>query len=169
MGEQALDPKDLLDRLRSEHQVLQWQPIPPDEMRTPTGEGRPDRSSLEYLHGHWALRDEYDPNDAGGGLRSRLVTVFGRLTFRVLRSYLQDERQLLSHVVRTNEALAQRCEELSVRVDQLSKDMIDRQVAEAENQTRLALWLDLAPSGAMPPAEPRPSTSRADRGPSASR
>ncbi len=162
MGEQALDPKDLLDRLRGEHQVLQWTPVPPDEMRPPTGPGRPDRSSLEYLHRHWALPEEYDPSAGGRGLRARLVALFGRLTFRVLRTYLQDERLLLSHVVRTNEALAQRCEELSVRLDQLSKDMIDRQVAEAENQTRLALWLHLAPPAAATGPGPRPSTARTE-------
>jgi hypothetical protein len=147
VGEQALDPKDLLDRLRSEHQVLQWAPVAPDEMRPPIGPGRPDRSSLEYLHGHWALPEESDPSTGGRGPRARLVALFGRLTFRVLRTYLQDERLLLSHVVRTNEALAQRCEELSARLDQLGEDMIDRQVAEAANLAELALWLQRDPQG----------------------
>ncbi len=106
--------------------------------------------------------------DAGGGLRSKLEALFGRLTYRVLRRYLQDERKLLSHMVQTNESLAQRCDELARRVDELDKDIIDRQVAEAENQTKLALWLHLEPPAVTAP-EPAGSTARAKGGPSSSR
>jgi hypothetical protein len=157
VGERAVDPRDLLDRLRGEHQVLQWQPLPPEEPRAPSGEPTSERSSLEYLHHHWALPDEYGPQDSGG-LRSRLEALFGRLTFRVLRPYLQDERRLLSHMVQTNEALAQRCDELARRVEQLSQEITDRQVAEAENQTKLALWLHLEPPAATVTGPPRKTT-----------
>jgi hypothetical protein len=113
-----------------------------------------DRSSLEYLHHHWALPDGYDTIGVGRGVRSRLVALFGRLTYRVLRTYLQEERALWSNLVQTNEQLAQRCDQLSVRVDELRRDMVDRQVAEAENQTKLALWLHLEPPAAITGAAP---------------
>jgi hypothetical protein len=42
-----------------------------------------------------------------------------------------------------NQALERRCDDLSLRCQQLNQDMIDRQAAEAANQAKLALWLHL--------------------------
>jgi hypothetical protein len=67
------------------------------------------------------------------------------MTFKVLGPYLREERELLAHLVRFNDALERRCNELSVRCQELNQDMADRQVAEAENQAKLALWLHLDP------------------------
>ena len=72
-----------------------------------------NRESLEYLHHHWALPDTFDPADGGSGVRGKVVSAFGRLTYRVLGRYLREERELLSHLVRVNEALEQRCDELT--------------------------------------------------------
>ena len=109
---------------------------------------RPGRSSedlLDYLHQHWALPDGVDPSLAAGSLEGRLVGLFGRMTFKVLGPYLREERELLAHMVRCNDALERRCNELAVRCQELNQDMADRQVAEAENQAKLALWLHLEP------------------------
>ena len=74
----------------------------------------------------------------------------------MLGTYLREERALLSHLVRVNEALEQRCDELTLRCEQLNQDMVDRQAAEAENQAKLALWLHLdSPSSVPDPVENR--------------
>lgn len=151
MGEPALDPEELLEQLKAEHHLLRWEPLPPEQVKR---EGRKEqvrsRESLEYLHRHWTLPDTFDPADAGPGLRGRIVALFGRLTFRVLGRYLHEERELIGHLVRVNEALEQRCDELTVRCEQLNQDMVDRQAAEASNQAKLALLLHLDP----PPGAP---------------
>jgi hypothetical protein len=130
--------------MKSDHQVLQWEPLPPADVRKRSeGSQVRNRASLEYLHRNWVLPDSFDPADAGGGMRGKVVAFFGQLTFRVLRRYMEEERDLLAHMVRVNEALEQRCDELTLRCQQLNQDMIDRQVDEARNQARLAVWLHL--------------------------
>ncbi len=139
-----LDPEALLERLRAEHRVLRWAPLPPEEMRRPTERSQSrSRTSLEYLHGHWSLPDGIDPAITGSGLKGRIIALFGRLTFRVLGPYLREERELLSHLVRVSDSLEKRCDELTLRCEQLNQDLVDRQAAEAENLTELALWLHL--------------------------
>jgi hypothetical protein len=141
-----LDPEALLARLKAEHRTLLWEPLPPEKQRrfTDVSQAR-NKASLEYLHHHWALPDSFDAASGGGGFRGKLVALFGRLTFRVLSPYLRDERALLSHMVRVNEALERRCDDLILRCEQLSYDMASRQADEAENQAKLALWLHLDP------------------------
>jgi hypothetical protein len=146
VGQPALDPQEFLEHLKAQHEVLRWEPLPPDDpARVKTTDQARTRSSLEYLHRHWTLPDAFDPADAGGGPRGKVVGLFGRLTFRVLGRYLREERDLLAHVVRVNEALERRCDELSLRCQQLGDDMLRRQAAEASNQAKLALWLHLEP------------------------
>jgi hypothetical protein len=144
VGQPPLDPRELLERLRSEHETLQWEPLAPDEARHTKDGPNSERSSLDYLHRHWALPDHFDPAEAGAGIRGRIVMLFGRLTYRVLGSYLRQERDLLAHMVQVNEALERRCDELTLRCRQLGEDFTDRQVAESRNLTELALWLNLA-------------------------
>jgi len=156
VGQPPIDPEELLQRLKEEHQVLQWEPLAPTTMaHQSVGESVRNRTSLNYLHHNWALPDTYDPADAGSGPRGRLVALWGKLTFHVLRRYLREERDLIAHMVRVNEGLEQRCDELSLRVQQLRQDVVDRQVAEAKNMTKLALWLQLdPPTTAAPTDEP---------------
>ena len=167
MGQSALEPEEILGRLKAEHQVLQWGPLPPDEVRRDKETDHSHRKkSLDYLHQHWAIADAFDPATAGGGPRGRVLGLFGRLTYRVLGPYFREERGLFSHLVRVNEALEQRCDDLTLRYQQLRDDFIDRQVAEAENQAKLALWLHLEG-----PGTPVPHTvekSRPDTGDTAS-
>lgn len=146
MGQPALDPEEVLERLKAEHRTLFWEPLQPNMIRrTKDNEQARNRGSLEFLHHHWALPDHFDPAVAGGGLRGKIVTLFGRLTYRVLGQYLRQERDLLAHMVRVNEALERRCDELTLRCQQLNQDFLDRQVAEARNLAELALWLHLEP------------------------
>ncbi len=151
MGEPALDPREFLEHLKTQHRVFFWEPLPPDDpAQFKELERTRIRASLEYLHHHWALPDSFHPGDAGTGIRGRVVGFFGRLTFRVLGRYLREERDLLAHLVRVSEALEQRCDELSARCRQLNDDMLSRQSAEARNQAKLALWLHLDPPPVVP-------------------
>jgi len=146
VGEQRIDSEEFLEQLRAEHQVLKWEPLEPTISRRPTTSDQVrSRSALEYLHSHWVLPDSFEPADAGRGMRGRIIGLFGRLTFRVLGRYLSSERDLLAHMVRVNEALERRCDELTLRCQQVEQDMVDRQVAEAANQAKLAAWLHLEP------------------------
>jgi hypothetical protein len=142
VGKPGLDPKEFLERLKEDHQVLRWEPLPPAQPNPSSG-GEQSRSggSLDYLHKHWALPDSFQAADAGGGVKGRLVGLFGRLTYRVLGRYFREERELLGHVVRISEALERRCDALTLRVQEMNLEMVRRQVAEAENQALLAAWL----------------------------
>jgi len=80
------------------------------------------------------LPDRPDPAETGGGIKGRFIHLFGRLTFRVLAPYLRQERELIARMVRTNDALAR-------RHDDLTEALMKRQVAEAENDAKLAAWL----------------------------
>ena len=140
MGQPALDPQDFLKHLKSENQVLHWEPLPPtDRNKAVPREQIRTRDSLEYLHQHWTLPDAFD-NDAGG-IRGKLIGIFGKLAFHVLGRYLREERELLGHIVRTSEALDRRCDELTMRYEELAEQVVNREVAEAANQARLAAWL----------------------------
>ena len=144
MEQSEFDPEEVLAHLKAEHRILTWEPLPPVKMRQyADGSQVRSRAALEYLHHHWALPDSFDPAAAGGGPKGKVVGLFGRLTYRVLGPYLREERELLSHLVRVNEALEKRCDELVLRCEQLNQEMVDRQAAEAENQAKLALWLNL--------------------------
>ncbi len=141
-----IDPQRLLEQLKAEHRVLRWEPLAPDSPKKASdGAYVGNRSSMEYLHAHWALPDAFDPSDAGSGPKGRVLELLGRLTYRVLGRYLREERELLGHMVRVNQSLERRCDELALRCQELSQAMIDRQVAEAANQVKLALWLNLDP------------------------
>ena len=156
MVKPAVDPEEYLQRLKDEHRVLRWAPLPPDDTRRSIKNDQAlNKSSLDYLHQHWALPDSFDAAAAGDGPRGKVVGLFGRMTYRVLGPYFREERGLLAHMVRINEALEQRCIELTLFCERLNQDMIDRQVAEAENQTKLAILLDVEA-----PREARPRTNR---------
>jgi hypothetical protein len=153
VGQPALDPEEFLDRLKAEHQVLRWEPLPPELPQRPS-ETDPtlSRDSLEYLHANWAdLPQTYDGAEESGGARGKVVDLFGRLTYRVLAPYLRKERDLLAHVIQVNEALERRCDDLTARFQHLRDDMLRRQADEARNQAKLALWLHLDPPTAATP------------------
>lgn len=137
MEDGELDPQELLERLHADKRALVWEPLAPSSWLI-TWRQRPmrDEEALEYLHRHWALPDGPDPVTFARGPRGRLVALFARLAFRVLGPYLRSERELLAHMVRMNDALARRC-------DELADTVAERQTAEAENDARLAAWLQV--------------------------
>lgn len=160
MGAPNVDPQEFLDRLRADHQVLRWEPLAPDAVRRPIDSHQvKSGESLEYLHRHWILPDAFDAAAAPPGVRGRLVRFFGRLTYRVLSPYFSQERDLLAHMVRVNDALERRCDELTGRIQQLNQDMVERQVAEARNQAALAVWLHAQPPAPSPAEDGAPSSS----------
>ena len=144
MEERALDARELIERVKAENRAARWMPLPPSELpasRTPMSE----EESLYYLHRHWILPDRPEPADSGAGIKGRVVHLFGRLTFAVLAPYLRQERELVARMVRMNEALARRC-------DDLAQAMAQRQLAEAENDAKLAALLNRAlPDGSSDP------------------
>jgi hypothetical protein len=152
----AIDPTEFLEQLKEEHQLLQWEPLPPPPPNQSIGvEQDRNRASLEYLHHHWQLPHAYGPVDTGGGAKGKAVGLFGRLTFRVLGRYLREERDLLSHVVQVSEALERRCDQLTLLIQQMHTEVLNRQVAEAKNQAVLAVWLHSrlpGPDGEVPAA-----------------
>ncbi|HZU80182.1 MAG TPA: hypothetical protein VE991_09730 [Acidimicrobiales bacterium] len=134
MDDGELDPRELLDRLHEDRRSLAWSPLPPSTSLSLLRQ-HPVRAeeSLAFLHGHWALPDR---PGGGRGPRALLGRLVGRIVFRVLGHYLLQERELLAQVVRTNETLARRC-------DDLATVMAERFAAQAENEARLAAWLDV--------------------------
>ncbi len=156
-GPGAVDPTEFLERLKADHQLLRWEPLPPPASGRSLGvEQERNRASLEFLHHHWQLPDTYAPEDGGAGLKGKVLGLFGRLTFRVLGRYLRQERDLVSHLVQVSEALERRCDQLTMLIQQLDTEVLDRQVAEARNQAVLAVWLHdrlpAGPTGADPTA-----------------
>lgn len=147
MEEGELDPRELLERLHADKRTLVWTPLAPAGNLV-TWRQRPmrDEEALEYLHRHWALPDQPDAAVAGRGLRGRLVAVFARLAFRVMGPYLRSERELFAHLVRMNDALARRC-------DELAEALSERQTADAENDARLAAWLQVHAEESSGPAQ----------------
>ena len=144
MGKPALDTEELLERLRAEHRLLWWEPLPPDTARSET---RTDQArspeSLAFVNANWQLPDGFEPTHGRRGLRGRVISAIGRITYSVLRPYFKAERDLLAHVVHINNALEARCDELTLRCDQLNHDMLARQAAEARNLSKLAVILHL--------------------------
>jgi hypothetical protein len=144
VGSPPIDPEELLQRIRTEHRALRWGPLPPDPVR-PGGVGEQVRSpeSLDYLHHNWMLPNSFE--DPGRpGLRAKVASRLGNFVYWVLGPYFRAERDLLSHVVRVNDALEKRCDELTNRILELRHQVADRQVAEARNQAELAVWLHQA-------------------------
>ncbi len=144
MGSTPIDPEELLQRIRTEHRALRWEPLPPDPVSTGgTGEQVRSQESLDYLHHNWMLPNTYE--DPGRpGLRAKLSARLGNFVYSVLGPYLRAERDLLAHTVRVNDALEKRCDELTNRMLELRHQVADRQAAEARNQAELAVWLHQA-------------------------
>lgn len=131
-GTGQLDPRELLERLRSEHRTLRWEPLlPSDDLlvwkRTPMH----DEVSLEYLHHHWMLPSSFAGRRTQGGIKERIARRLAGLVFRAMGPYLHAEQELMANLVRTSDSLARRC-------DDLARVITERQEAEADSQARLA-------------------------------
>jgi hypothetical protein len=84
---------------------------------------------LRYLHEHWVLPDRPGGSRAHASWRGWLRTLAARLVFSALGDYLTAERELLSRVVQTAEALARRLDALDGEVAELAAEA-SRQLAE---------------------------------------
>ncbi len=144
-----LDPRELLERLRNEHRTLRWEPLLPSDALL-RWQQRPmrDEESLAFLHHNWLLPDKFAPHQAGGGARERIARRFRGLVFRALQPYFHAERELVANLVRMNDSLAKRC-------DELAQVITERQVADAENQARLAalVYDSIAETGEDPASD----------------
>lgn len=147
MDDDGIHPAELLERLHEAKRRLLWEPMASvpllDDIRR-----RPVRAedALAYLHAHWALPDVPAP-PPGRGPRRLLLRILGRLSFRVLRPYLEAERALLANVVQTAELLAIRC-------DDLAGVLVEFQARHGQHDAELAAWLDEV-AGPKPEADDR--------------
>ena len=131
----AVDPRDILDRINEEHDSLRWEPLAPSSALDRWRQWPvKDDEALDFLHRNWTLPDQFATTSPMRGLRGRVLKLFARMTFRVLAPYLVAERELLANMVRLHDALAKRC-------DDISDEVARREVAEASNQAELAAWL----------------------------
>lgn len=127
-----VDPRELLERLRRQHDTLRWEPLlPSDDLYRLQERPMREEASLAYLHRNWSLPDSFSARTSGGGMKDRIARRLGGLVFRTMGSYLHAERELIANLVRMNDALAIRC-------DELTNVVAERQRADAENQAKLA-------------------------------
>jgi len=66
----------------------------------------------------------------------------GRFVFYAFRHYLQAERDLIGHLVRLNDDLAERCDELTEAHRELLDELDSRFADAATSQEKLATMLD---------------------------
>lgn len=108
-ADQPPSPPRLLERAPREHQAM-------SPMREST--------DLAALHRLWAdLHGAAAPEGAGGpaarGLRGKVVRQIGSVAADVSEPAQRADRALIGALIRTNDALAIRCDELSSRVVEL--------------------------------------------------
>ena len=129
--------RDVLEQLTQYHPPLHWAPLPPPEALERWNQ-RPLRAeeSLAFLHAQRTL-PAIGQAAAGRGLRGRLLRRLSHRMERILMPRMQQEQDLLSHLIHMTETLATRC-------DELTNALAAQQVLEAANQARLAGWLDAA-------------------------
>jgi len=160
MGSSAIDPQDIVRKLKEPGRGLAWMPLDPDPLIHSSAEQIHDRAPIEYLHANWAPEDAFDPAGVGRGIRGHAVARFGRMTYRVLGPYFRHQREVVAHLVQANEALEKRCDDLVRRQHQLEQAVIARQVAEARNLADLAAVLDAGMSDESGPAPDRDTFQR---------
>ena len=114
MSEHPVDSRELLQRIAARKGNEEWTPLPPDDLTDSLPPMQTD-AVVTALHDRWILPDRLSPGDAGRGWKRTILTPVGRLVFRVLAPYLRAERELLGQLVRSNDALARRCDELAAR------------------------------------------------------
>jgi hypothetical protein len=133
MSEEALDAREVMRRVRAAKRAEQWLPLLPEELDALRSPMRQD-PTLVALHDAWKFPDDLVPKRSGMAVKQRLVGPLRRIAYRVMAPYLSAERELLAGLIRANEALAERC-------DELARTIARRQSGEAENLAKLAAWL----------------------------
>jgi hypothetical protein len=106
-----------------------WAPSPrPDPLLSPMTAD----PNLGYLHRHWELRKTLEParqRVPAGGVRGAVKVAFNRLNLGSLAPYLDEEQELLAHLVRLVDALAHRCDAIvaaqAAEIDSLRADLVE--------------------------------------------
>ncbi|HXP32683.1 MAG TPA: hypothetical protein VN820_01645 [Acidimicrobiales bacterium] len=148
MGDAALEVDGFVRRIKERADQLAWTPPIPEPLERSIDDRRlQEHPGLDYAHRHWALPDQ--PSDPGQGVLARGRGVFGRWVFHALAHYLHDERQLVSHLVQLNDALAKRCDELAQAHRALLQELDGRFAEAATTQEHLARAVERP---ARPPA-----------------
>ncbi len=127
-----LRAEELVERLSARADDPAWSSLPvfPPLPRMGDATRLHQHAGLAYAHAHWALPDHYvaDPSRVHGWRRlaRRAKRAAASVVFRALRRYLHEERELLGHLVRLNDAMAARCDALSDAYDRLAEELDDR-------------------------------------------
>lgn len=123
-----LDAGELVGELRAELGARPWAPTPQPEPGLAPMAADP---ALAYLHRHWALRRTVEPGSRVPftGPRGIAKVLVNRAAFGVLRTYLDEEQELMAHSVRLLDALARRCDAIveaqADELDSLRADMVE--------------------------------------------
>jgi hypothetical protein len=91
------------------------------------------RAELAHLNRHWCWESRYEPprtGGLGGVLFGRMKARLARFVWNVLDRHLRAEREFIENLVRLNNELAKRCDQLSDEI---------RAVARAERQVAAGL------------------------------
>ncbi len=133
-----------------------WAPSPTEPLPRPDpADPLRAHAGLSYAHQHWALPDspladsplaDSPPADSpparATGLRGRLRALVAAQVFGSLNSYLRQERELIGNLVRLNDSMAQRCDDLTEEVEALRAELDRRAVVRANDDAQIAGMLD---------------------------
>jgi hypothetical protein len=137
VGEAALRADELVQQVRERADRMALSPTVHQPLARVLKPWRlQDHEGLDYAHHHWTLPDTYV--EARRGLRARVRRVVGRLVFVVLGKYLREERELMGHLLRLNDAMAKRCDELGDAHRGLLEQLDGRFSEIAVSQQKLA-------------------------------
>lgn len=88
--------------------------------------------NLGYLHSHWELSRALEPavrRIPRGGWRGWVKVAFNRFNLVSLAPYLEQEQELMAHMVRMLDALARRCDNIvatqAAEIDSLRADLVE--------------------------------------------
>ncbi len=86
-----------------------------------------DNADLGRLHDMWARTESQSPV-AARGPRSVARVVMERAVMAVLKPRLDEQREILAHMIRLNDALARRCDALAKALEVQARQSLDQMV-----------------------------------------
>ncbi len=128
MERSDLDASQLVSQLRADLAARPWAPTPPPRSDLAPMTATP---ALGYLHRHWSLRRSAEPDHQPflGGPKGVARGLVNRAAFGALRTYLDEEQELLANMVRLFDALARRCDAIveaqAAELDTLRADVVE--------------------------------------------
>ncbi len=118
MEENTLDAGELVQELKDRVEgklSAEWAPTPVDRESV---KAMMDHPSLGYLHENWEIASTIDQQglrSARGRPKAMAHALFGRMLMRAMEGYIRRDQELISHMVRLQDALAKRCDFLQDR------------------------------------------------------